>query len=73
MSTIGAQRRYNYALQPMSKAACMRLVTADQPEAQEGQRQAAALVRQQVEQHQQNAERLHEAAVALRHTVQLLC
>jgi rhodanese-related sulfurtransferase len=33
VSTIGAQRRYNYALQPMSKAAFMGLVTADQPEA----------------------------------------
>jgi hypothetical protein len=27
------QRRYNYALQPMSKAAFIELVTADQPEA----------------------------------------
>jgi hydroxyacylglutathione hydrolase len=32
-STIGEQRRSNYALQPMSKAAFIELVTADQPEA----------------------------------------
>ena len=33
MSTIGEQRRSNYALQPMSKAAFVDLVTADQPDA----------------------------------------
>lgn len=33
VSTIGEQRRSNYALQPMSKAAFVDLVTADQPEA----------------------------------------
>ncbi len=33
VSTIGQQRRYNYALQPMSKEEFVRLVTADQPEA----------------------------------------
>lgn len=33
VSTIGVQRRYNYALQPMSKEEFTRLVTADQPEA----------------------------------------
>jgi glyoxylase-like metal-dependent hydrolase (beta-lactamase superfamily II)/rhodanese-related sulfurtransferase len=32
-STIGEQRRSNYALQPMSKAAFVEIVTADQPEA----------------------------------------
>jgi hydroxyacylglutathione hydrolase len=32
-STIGEQRRFNYALQPMTKAAFVDLVTADQPEA----------------------------------------
>jgi hydroxyacylglutathione hydrolase len=32
-STIGEQRRFNYALQPMSKAAFVELVTTDQPEA----------------------------------------
>jgi hydroxyacylglutathione hydrolase len=32
-STIGEQRRLNYALQPMSKQAFIDLVTADQPEA----------------------------------------
>ena len=32
-STIGEQRRSNYALQPMSKAAFVELVTTDQPEA----------------------------------------
>lgn len=32
-STIGVQRRVNYALQPMSKAEFVRLVTADQPAA----------------------------------------
>src|SRR5262245_28721422 len=32
-STIGEQRRSNYALQPMSKAAFVELVTADQPQA----------------------------------------
>jgi hydroxyacylglutathione hydrolase len=32
-STIGEQRRSNYALQPMSKSAFVDLVTADQPEA----------------------------------------
>lgn len=33
VSTIGEQRRYNYALQPMSKEDFMQLVEADQPEA----------------------------------------
>jgi glyoxylase-like metal-dependent hydrolase (beta-lactamase superfamily II)/rhodanese-related sulfurtransferase len=33
VSTIGEQRRSNYALQPMSKAAFIDLVTADQPAA----------------------------------------
>jgi glyoxylase-like metal-dependent hydrolase (beta-lactamase superfamily II)/rhodanese-related sulfurtransferase len=33
VSTIGVQRRYNYALQPMSQDAFIELVTADQPEA----------------------------------------
>jgi len=32
-STIGEQRTYNYALQPMAKQAFIALVTADQPEA----------------------------------------
>lgn len=32
-SPLGVQRRYNYALQPMSKEAFVDLVTADQPEA----------------------------------------
>ncbi len=35
VSTIGVQRRYNYALQPMSKAEFVDIVTADQPEAPE--------------------------------------
>jgi hydroxyacylglutathione hydrolase len=33
VSTLGEQRRFNYALQPMTKEAFTRLVTADQPEA----------------------------------------
>jgi glyoxylase-like metal-dependent hydrolase (beta-lactamase superfamily II) len=33
ISTIGQERSTNYALQPMSKAAFVQLVTADQPEA----------------------------------------
>jgi glyoxylase-like metal-dependent hydrolase (beta-lactamase superfamily II) len=33
VSTVGEQRRSNYALQPMSKAAFIDLVTADQPDA----------------------------------------
>src|SRR6188474_1672019 len=33
VSTIGEQRRSNYALQPMSKSAFVELVTADQPDA----------------------------------------
>ncbi|MBI2866890.1 MAG: MBL fold metallo-hydrolase [Chloroflexi bacterium] len=33
VSTIGVQRRYNYALQPMSKEAFIRLVMTDQTEA----------------------------------------
>src|SRR5947207_7899190 len=33
VSTIGEQRRSNYALQPMSKEAFLQVVTADQPEA----------------------------------------
>ncbi|HZM16228.1 MAG TPA: MBL fold metallo-hydrolase [Candidatus Krumholzibacteria bacterium] len=33
VSTIGEQRRYNYALQPMTKADFIRLVTMEQPEA----------------------------------------
>ena len=32
-STIGVQRQYNYALQPMDKEEFIKLVTADQPEA----------------------------------------
>lgn len=32
-STIGTQRKYNYALQPMDKEEFIKLVTADQPEA----------------------------------------
>ena len=32
-STIGEQRKYNYALQPMSREEFRRMVTADQPEA----------------------------------------
>jgi hydroxyacylglutathione hydrolase len=33
VSTIGEQRKYNYALQPLSRAEFVRLVTAEQPEA----------------------------------------
>jgi len=33
VSTIGVQRRYNYALQPMTKEAFVRIVLADQPDA----------------------------------------
>jgi hydroxyacylglutathione hydrolase len=33
VSTLGTQRRFNYALQPMSKAAFIQMVTADQPDA----------------------------------------
>jgi glyoxylase-like metal-dependent hydrolase (beta-lactamase superfamily II)/rhodanese-related sulfurtransferase len=33
VSPLGVQKRYNYALQPMSKADFIRLVTADQPDA----------------------------------------
>ena len=33
VSTIGEQRRLNYALQPMNKEAFIRVVTADQPDA----------------------------------------
>jgi glyoxylase-like metal-dependent hydrolase (beta-lactamase superfamily II) len=33
VSTLGAQRRQNYALQPMSRGEFVRLVAADQPEA----------------------------------------
>jgi hydroxyacylglutathione hydrolase len=33
VSTLGKQRRLNYALQPMSKEAFIRVVTADQPDA----------------------------------------
>jgi len=33
VSTLGDQRRFNYALQPMSKDDFVRLVTADQPDA----------------------------------------
>ncbi len=33
VSTIGVQRKYNYALQPMSREEFVRLVSADQPEA----------------------------------------
>jgi hydroxyacylglutathione hydrolase len=32
VSTIGVQRRYNHALQPMSRAEFVRVVTAEQPE-----------------------------------------
>jgi glyoxylase-like metal-dependent hydrolase (beta-lactamase superfamily II)/rhodanese-related sulfurtransferase len=33
VSTIGQQKKYNYALQPMSREAFLKLVTADQPDA----------------------------------------
>jgi glyoxylase-like metal-dependent hydrolase (beta-lactamase superfamily II)/rhodanese-related sulfurtransferase len=33
VSTIGVQRRYNYALQPMSRDEFIRIIMADQPEA----------------------------------------
>jgi glyoxylase-like metal-dependent hydrolase (beta-lactamase superfamily II)/rhodanese-related sulfurtransferase len=33
VSLLGVQKRHNYALQPMSKAAFIRLVSADQPDA----------------------------------------
>lgn len=33
VSTIGVQRQYNYALQPMSKPEFLQIVTAEQPEA----------------------------------------
>jgi hydroxyacylglutathione hydrolase len=33
VSTLGEQRRFNYALQPMTKSEFTRLVTADQPDA----------------------------------------
>ncbi len=33
VSTLGEQRRFNYALQPMAKEAFIRLVAADQPDA----------------------------------------
>jgi hydroxyacylglutathione hydrolase len=33
VSTLGEQRRYNYALQPMTKEDFIKMVTADQPEA----------------------------------------
>ena len=33
VSTLGEQRKYNYALQPMSKEAFMKLVEVDQPDA----------------------------------------
>jgi hydroxyacylglutathione hydrolase len=33
VSTIGIQRKYNYALQPMSREEFIKIVTADQPEA----------------------------------------
>ena len=33
VSTLGEQRRFNYALQPMTKEAFVRLVAADQPDA----------------------------------------
>jgi hypothetical protein len=32
VSTLGEQRRSNYALQPMSKEAFVQVVTADQPQ-----------------------------------------
>jgi len=35
VSTIGEQKKFNYALQPMSREAFKRIVTADQPEAPE--------------------------------------
>lgn len=33
VSTVGVQRRYNYALQPMSKDAFIKIITTDQPDA----------------------------------------
>ncbi len=46
VSTIGEQRRYNYALQPMPKDDFKSLVTADQPEAPEYFAHDAVLNRQ---------------------------
>jgi rhodanese-related sulfurtransferase len=47
VSTLGEQRRFNYALQPMSRADFVRLVTADQPEAPQYFAYDAALNRAQ--------------------------
>lgn len=43
VSTLGVQRRYNYALQPMNREDFIRMVTADQPEAPPYFSRAAAL------------------------------
>jgi glyoxylase-like metal-dependent hydrolase (beta-lactamase superfamily II)/rhodanese-related sulfurtransferase len=46
VSTIGREKRYNYALKPMTRAAFITLVTADQPEAPAYFAKDAALNRQ---------------------------
>jgi glyoxylase-like metal-dependent hydrolase (beta-lactamase superfamily II)/rhodanese-related sulfurtransferase len=46
VSTIGVQRQYNYALQPMSRQAFVSLVTVNQPEAPQYFSYAAQLNRQ---------------------------
>jgi hydroxyacylglutathione hydrolase len=46
-STIGAQRRFNYALQPMSREDFVKIVTADQPEVPDYFAYAAKLNTQQ--------------------------
>lgn len=78
VSTIGTQRQYNYALQPMSKAAFVKLVTANQPEAPQYFRHAAQvnrLVRPTLEQAVAAALRplsLEEVLEARRNGAQLL-
>jgi hydroxyacylglutathione hydrolase len=47
VSTIGAQRRFNYALQPMSREDFVKIVTADQPEVPDYFAYAAKLNTQQ--------------------------
>ncbi len=59
VSTIGEQRRSNYALQPMSKAAFVDLVTADQPDAPSYFSYDAVLNSQERPTLDENLERIH--------------
>jgi rhodanese-related sulfurtransferase/glyoxylase-like metal-dependent hydrolase (beta-lactamase superfamily II) len=61
VSTLGDQRRFNYALQPMSKEQFVSLVTADQPDAPDYFTYDAILNTRERATLEQNLARVHQA------------